>query len=429
MRWYLKFLLLAVGIGPLMVQAADWPQWGGPSGDGISPEKGLLKAWPPGGPQRVWIFDKAGTGYSAPVVVADVVYLMGARDGDEYLFALNNKGEQTWATKIGKMYDFKGNGWSGGPNAAPAIHGDSLVALGSQGELICVDPASGKERWRKSLPTDLGGIVNPVGGGPGGWGFAPAPRIDGDQVIVTPGGPQGLVAGLDLKTGKVLWQSKDAKDETTYAAPILAEMNGVKMVIAMTQDGAVGVSRKDGTILWRYRQAAPYPDVVCTSPLVKGNQVYLSVGHGGGADLLELTPAAGKFKVKSVWSEKEINNDQGGVVLVDKHLYGYNGKRSWVCQEWDTGKLAAWSSPRPPRGLGAGSVIFADGHLICLGEDKGEVALLQPDPAKYTETARFTLPKKSALRKTYSKVWTHPVLSNGLLYLRDQELLFCYKVK
>jgi outer membrane protein assembly factor BamB len=421
-------LALAVMSGPLLIQGADWPQWGGPAGDGNSPEKGLIQAFPDGGPPLVWTFGNAGTGYTAPVVVKGNVYLLGAREGIEYIIALDSKGKELWATKIDKMYDFDGNSFSGGPNASPAIRGEYLVGLGSQGELVCVDPAKGQERWRTSLPTKLGGVVNPVGGGPGGWGFSAAPLIDGDQVIVTPGGKKGLVAALDLKKGNLLWQSAGTTEETTYAAPVLAEIAGVKMVIAMTQNGAVGVSTKDGTVLWVHKRTEDWPDVVCTSPLVHGNQVFLSVGHGGGAEMLELTNNGGKFAVKVVWSKKEIGNRQGGVVLVDKHIYGYHENRSWMCQDWAKGD-EAWSSPRAPRGLGAGSLIYADGNLICLTEDKSEVALLDASPAGYKEKGKFTLPKKSALRKSRGRVWTHPVLSDGLLYLRDQELLFCYNLK
>ncbi len=420
-------LLLGMAAAPVL-WGADWPQWNGPSADGHSPETGLLKVWPKAGPELVWTYDNAGTGYSSPVVVQGRVYLMGARNGEETIFCLDSKAKEQWATKIGKMYDFKGNSYSGGPNASPAIQGESLVGLGSQGILVCVNAATGQEQWRKDLPRDLSGAVNPIGGGPGGWGFAAAPLIDGNQVIVTPGGPKGLVAGLNLKTGEVLWQSKEAMDLTTYAAPVLAEIGGVKMVIAMTQEGAVGVSAKDGTVLWTFRRDTPYPDVVCTTPLVKGNQVFLTAGFGGGADLLELTPSGAKFQVKAVWSEKEIGNNQGGVVLVNGFLYGFHDKRSWVCQEWATGAVK-WTSPRKPRGLGPGSLIYADGNLICLGEEKGEVALIPASPEEYKEISRFTLPQESKLRKPYTKVWTHPVLSDGLLYLRDQELVFCYKVK
>lgn len=428
-----RVVLLVLGIvgGPLLIQAADWPQWNGPTSNGMSPEKGLLKKWPEKGPELVWTFDNAGTGYSAPVVVKGNVYLSGARKGDEFLFGLDAKGKEPWATKIGKLYDFEGNSWSGGPNASPAIQGNYLVALGSQGDLLCVDPASGKEHWRKSLPVTLSAEVDPVGGDEDSklaWGFSAAPLIDGDQVIVTPGGPRGLVAGLDLKTGEVRWQSKDAKNKTTYASPIVAEIGGVKMVIAMTQDGAVGVSAKDGTLLWTQKRDTPYPDVVCTSPLVHGNQVLLTVGNAGGADLLELTPMGGKFAVKVVWSEKQIANRQQGVVLVDKHVYGYQELREWVCQEWATGAIA-WNARVGPRVLGPSSLIYADGNLICLGEEKGEVALIEASPEKYKEISRFTLPQQSKLRKPRGRIWTHPVLSDGLLYLRDQDLVFCYKVK
>lgn len=411
---------------PCLVQGADWPQFRGPTRDGISPEKGLLKTWPQGGPQLLWTFEDAGTGYTSPAVVGGKVYLMGARKDVEYLIALDDKGKETWATPIGPMYDFKGNQWSAGPNGTPSVHGDTIVALGSQGILLCTD-LKGKQLWIKNLQTEMGAEVDAVAApvkSPA-WGFSWSPLLDGDQVIITPGGPKGLVAALDKKTGNVLWQSKEVKDPATYTSPVLAELGGIKQVVTMVQTGAVGVSAKDGEVLWEFRRAR-YPDILASSPIIKGNQVYLTAGWNGGADLLEITPDGKKGKVKSVYAGKEIGNKQGGVVLVDGFLYGYHEERSWMCQEWADPTVIKWDQKRS---LGSGSVIAADGNLYCLGDAKGEVVLLAASPEKYTVKSKFPLPKASTLRKVSSKVWTYPALSDGLLYLRDQDLVFCYKVK
>src|SRR5437660_1087936 len=127
----------------LTLSAADWPQWRGPDRTGISKETGLLKVWPKDGPAKVWISKEAGTGFGGPAIVGDTVYIMGAlKEGTErieYLIALDNKGAKKWAAKIGKMFDFEGNQWSAGPNATPTVDGKLIYALGSQGELICVN--------------------------------------------------------------------------------------------------------------------------------------------------------------------------------------------------------------------------------------------------------------------------------------------------
>lgn len=425
---FMRNTKLAFPILVVLIAAADWPQWRGPERNGLSPEKGLLKTWPKSGPQLVWTYENAGTGYSSPAVVKGKVYIPGARKNVEYVIALDGAQEK-WAAEIGPIYDFNGNAWSAGPNAAPLVEGDSLYAVGSQGELICVDIANGKDRWRINMPKALSAEVNPVGGDPEskfGWGHSASPLLDGDNIIVTPGGPKGLFAAINKKTGAVVWQSKTVTDKTTYASPVVAEIHGVRQYITIVQNGAVGVSAKDGSLLWEHRLENPYPDVVCGTPIVQGDLVYLSVGYGGGSQLLKLTPANGKFKVASVYAVKEMGNKQGGVVLISGNVYGFHENRPWMCQEFMTG-MVKWESTR--RGLGAGSLLFADGRLYCLTEDKGEVAMLDAAPTAYKEVSRFTLPKQSPLRKPRGKVWTHPVLADGMLYLRDQELLFCYKVK
>jgi outer membrane protein assembly factor BamB len=422
-------LLVFCLILPWHARGADWPQWGGLKRDGNSPEKGLLKTWPKAGPELVWTFEDAGTGYTAPAVVGGKVYLMGARKETEFLFALDAKGKELWATAIGPLYYWKGNQWSNGPNATPSVDGDTIVALGSQGVLLCTD-LKGKEIWRKDLPKEMDAQVNDVQSpvkSPA-WGYCWSPIIDGDQVIITPGGPNGLVAALDRKTGNVLWQSKEAKDAATYTSPMLAEIGGVKQVVTMVQDGAVGVSAKDGSLLWRYTRE-PYPDILASSPLIKGHQVYLT-GWGGGATLLDITANGKKFKATAVYPLpgqflKEISNKQGGVMLVDGFLYGFHEDRPWVCQEWATGAIK-WESGR--RGFGAGVPIYADGNLYCQGED-GTVGLIEASPKEYKLNGKFKLPKESTLRKSRGRIWTRPVLSDGLLYLRDQDLVFCYKIK
>jgi outer membrane protein assembly factor BamB len=424
-------ILLAAGVMalPLAIRAEDWPQWRGPNRDATSKETGLLKTWPKDGPELLWTFDKAGSGYASFAVVGGKVYTMGTRENDEIVLALDDKGKELWSARIGSVFDFKGNNWSRGPNATPTVDGDLIFALGSQGDLLCVD-TGGKERWRKELTKELGAQVNDIGGGPKnlGWGFSWSPLVDGEQLVCVPGGPQGLFAALNKKTGEVLWRSKDVKDRVTYSSPIVATIGGVKQYIQMTQEGAVAVDAKSGDLLWYFKRENPWSDILCPTPICQGDRVYVT-GGAGGCNLIKVEREGDKFKATEVYGEKQIANWHGGVVLVGKYVYGYHAEREWACQDFAEGGDNKWDPPR--RGLGPGSLLYADGRLYCVSEKdgKGVVAMLEASPEAYKEISRFTLPRASAIRKNRGGVWTHPVLSDGRLYVRDQELIFCYKVK
>jgi outer membrane protein assembly factor BamB len=423
-------LAAGVLVLPALAYADDWPQWRGPDRNAVSKETGLLKTWPKAGPALAWIFNEAGTGYTAPAVVGGTVYTMGARGDTEYVIALDGKGKELWSAKVGPVWDFKSNVWNRGPDATPSVDGGLLYALGSHGDLVCVDTNGGAILWQKNLPKQLAGEVNNVFGGPDtvkmGWGYTWSPLVDGDKLVCTPGGPEGLFAALDKKTGAVIWRSKGATDAATYASPIAADFGGVRQYVALVQNGLVAVSARDGNVLWEHRRANDYPDVACPTPIVHGDFVYASVGNGGGCDLLKIEKAGDKFKATPVYTKKEVANRQGGVILVDGCVYGAHEDRAWQCQDLATGDKK-WESNR--RAVGIGPVVYADGRLYAVSEGKGEVAMFEASPAGFKQIAKFSLPAESKLRRPRGKVWTHPVISDGKLYLRDQEYIFCYQIK
>jgi outer membrane protein assembly factor BamB len=201
----------------------------------------------------------------------------------------------------------------------------------------------------------------------------------------------------------------------------------------MTDAGVTSVDAKDGRLLWEYRRSQPYQDVVIPTPIYlrdatngNGDQyVYITAGYGAGCDLIKVKKDGDKYKVEKVYSNKNMVNQQGGVVLIDGYIYGYSEGKGWVCQDFKTGKLI-WNEKRK---LGRGSIIFADGNLYCYTEDDGIVALVEATPKGYHEISRFQIPERSKLTKPSGKIWTHPVIANGKLYLRDQELLFCYDIR
>ena len=206
----------------------------------------------------------------------------------------------------------------------------------------------------------------------------------------------------------------------------MATIDGQKTIVQITQKGCVGVNPDDGKLLWEYKREAEYHDVVCTSPVISGNLIATSVGFGDGMDCFKIEKSGSSFQAKQVYSKKEIANDNGGIVLVGKHVYGFHMKRFWECIDIETGTVA-WTSAR--KGITAGSVIAADGRLYVLAEDSGEVAMLAASPAGYKEISKFKIPELSTLRKDGGKLWAHPAISDGKLFIRDQELLYCFEIR
>lgn len=423
---FLALNIIALANGMLL--AEDWAGFRGSDRSGHSKESKLLATWPKDGPKQSWVFKDCGTGYSSPAIVQNEVYIMGARKGEELLLKIDSSGKEIWNTKIGPVFDFNGNTFSGGPNGSPTFDDGLIFALGSQGILICSDAKTGKLIWKKDLPKDLSAEVNPVGGGPEkfGWGYSWSPIVDGEKLIIVPGGPLGLLAALNKKTGDQIWRSSDVKMQAPYASPTIATIESQKTIVQITQKGCVGVNPEDGKLLWEYKRESEYHDVVCTTPVISGNMIATSVGFGDGMDCFKIEKSESSLQAKQVYSKKEIANDNGGIVLVGKHVYGFHLKRAWECVDLETGNVA-WSSPR--KSLGAGSIIAADGRLYILTEDSGEIAMLNASPEAYKEISKFKIPELSNLKKSRGRIWSHPAISNGKLFVRDQELLYCFEIR
>ena len=400
-------LFFAVGLG---LSADDWPQWRGPNRDGISRETGLLQAWPSAGPKRVWLSRDIGIGYSAPVVAKGRLFVLGTKGGKEQLFAKEAKGGKTlWTAALGGILS---NNWGDGPRGAATVDGDQVYALGAKGGLICANVGDGKVNWRVELVKDLGGKVP-------GWGYTESVLVDGDLVICTPGGKRGTLAAIDKKTGKVIWRSSDWTDGAQYASVVPAELNGQRQFIQLTQKTLAGVSARDGSVLWR--NAWPGRTAVIPTPIVHRNEVYISSGYGAGCRKITV---GGANEVTEDYSNKNMKNKHGGVLLLKGHLYGYSDGRGWTCQSLKSGDVV-WDSKK----FGKGCVFYADNRLYCLEESSGQVALAAADTGGWKEHGRFKLEPQTELRKSSGRVWTHPVVANGVMYLRDQELLFAFDVK
>ena len=388
----------------------DWPQWRGPDRTGVSKETGLLKSWPEGGPKRVWLFKNAGDGYSGPAIVSGKLFTMGTRDDQEMLLALNaNDGSELWTAPISAVRrDDRGHG----PRGTPTVDGDRIYGLTGRGDLVCAQNADGKILWKKTM-SSLGGKVP-------GWGFTESVLVDGDNVICTPGGAQGAVAALDKKTGELRWQSSEFTDPSDHSSIIIVTHNGTRQYVQLTQKNLVGLSAKDGKLLWK----APFPQgrtAVVPTPIYSEGFVYVTAGYQAGCMLVRI---GDHNEASTVYQNKLMQNHHGGVVLVDGFVYGHSDSAGWLCQNFKTGE-EAWSSKK----LGKGAVTYADGMLYCVAESGGIVALVELSSKEWIEKSRFTLEPRTTIRTRDNRVWTHPVVSNGKLYLRDQDLIYCYDVK
>ncbi|HWI58669.1 MAG TPA: PQQ-binding-like beta-propeller repeat protein [Bacillota bacterium] len=411
--------ITAAGILTLTISAFgdDWPQWRGPQRDGISKETGLLKEWPKEGPKLLWQVKETGSGYSTPSVVGDRLYLLG-NEGVENEFAealALQDGKRVWQTRLGKVGNPNQQPKFPAARSTPTVDGKLLYALGSDGDLACLELASGKEVWRKSLRTDFGGK-------PGTWAYSESPLVDGDLVICTPGGSEATLVALNKKTGEVVWKSAvPGGDEAAYTSAIIVEAGGVKQYVQMLQKGLVGLDAKTGKFLWRYNKTVSKYNANIPTPVARDGYVF-SAGAGTGAGLVKLTEKDGAFTAEQVYFSPKLPVAIGGAVLVDDNLYG-TGNAGLMCVEFTTGNVK-WDD----KALGAASLCFADGRLYLHGEN-GEVALVVATPAGYQEKGRFTPPNQPSRSNPMEKAWAYPVVANGRLYLRDHDMLWCYDVK
>ena len=392
----------------------DWPQWRGPQRDGTSKETGLLQEWKPEGPALLWHVKDVGEGYSTPSVVGNRLYLLASRGlNDEFVVARDTtSGAVVWAQRIGKVGNPNQRPSYPGARSTPTVEGDVLYALGSDGDLVCLDTAKGNIRWQKHLRNDFGGK-------PGEWAYSESPLVDGDVIICTPGGADATIVALNKKTGEVVWKAAiEGGDAAGYASPIVVEADGVKQYVNMLAKGLIGVDASTGAFLWRYDRTAKGSPANMATPIARDGHVYSAAPRTGGA-LVKLVKEGAAFKPQEVYFDNKLPTAIGGAVLVGDQIYGTG--QVMICADFMTGKVR-WTD----RGIGTGSVCFADGRLYVHGEN-GEVALVEATPDEYRERGRFTPPEQPG--RGNSKAWAYPVVADGRLYIRDWTSLWCFDVR
>jgi len=400
-----------------IASGADWPQWRGPNRDGISAETGLLKEWPKNGPKLLWQVNDIGDGYATPAVAGSRLFVLANRGMDnEFVQALSvQDGKTLWTTRLGKV---------GNPNqeppypmarSTPTVDGALLYALSSDGDLACIETASGKPIWKKSLRDDFGGK-------PGKWAYSESPLVDGDVVVATPGGSDATIIALNKKTGVLIWKSTvPGGDLAAYSSAIATEGGGRKQYVQFLDKGVVGVDAKTGQFLWRYDRTSTGPANIPT-PVAHNGYVYSANARRFGGGLVQLHAAGDGVSAEEVYFERDVPNTLGGQILLKGHLFGTNQKGLAV-SEFLTGKVK-WQA----ESIGAGAVQYADGHIYLHGENGG-VALVEATPDSYREKGRFTPPDPPKRVRNREAAWAYPVVANGKLYIRDLGTLWCFDVR
>ena len=398
-----------------------WPTFRGANRTAVSQETGLLQEWPEDGPKLVWEAAGAGRGYSSLAIADGKIYTLGdglstAEDKDEYLSCFSEAdGKQLWKTKTGKAWTSGQESWQSS-RSTPTIDGAMVYILTPHCDLVCCSTADGNELWRKNLKSDFGGSKAD------GWGYSESVLIDGDRLICTPGSSKATMVALDKKTGETIWKCASEGDKGAgHASIVITTVGGNRVYVTTTGSGCLGVRADDGTRLWQYpidRTTAVIP-----TPIVRGDLVFFAAGYKrGGALLKQKAVGDGKVEVEEIYPiTPALANKHGGIVLVGDYLYGDSDDAGvpW-CADLMTGEIK-WKE----RGSGKRSASFAaaDGHLYIRFSD-GTMVLAKANPEKYEEVGKFMIPDGGKRPS-----WSHPVITGGNLYLREQDKILCYDVK
>jgi outer membrane protein assembly factor BamB len=314
-------------------------------------------------------------------------------------------GQIVWSKALGAGGT---NDRGSGPRGTPTIDGDRLYVLTESGDLACLKIADGAVVWQRNILKDFSGS-NIY------WLISESPLIDGNNVIVSPGGRGASVVALDKMSGKTVWTTKELSDSAGYASAIVANIQGVRTIMTFTSEGGVGIRASDGKLMWNYGKAANGTANIAT-PVYFDNKVFYSSAYDTGGGLLALEAQAGALRAREVYFTRNLKNHHGGIVLLDGYLYGFNDS-ILTCIEFATGKVM-WRD----RSVGKGSLTYADGNLYLLSEDN-VVGLAAATPTAYREKGRFTIPDRGL------PSWAHPVVSDGRLYIRDQGSLASFDIR
>jgi len=402
-RYFLLTGLIVISISAACT-AQTPTRWRGPSANGIYPDKGLLTEWPAEGPEILWSVDVLGKGHSSPVPTGDYIYTTGMIETMGNLFKFDLDGNLIYRVEYGNEYNDSYHGTRG----SPVIAGDRIYIISGYGHLYCLRERDGEEVWSVDMVKEYGGSVPR-------WGYNETVSIDGDVLYCTPGGRKSNVLALNRQNGKVIWACPGKGETSAYCSPLLFNHGGRKILATHTASHLLGIDAATGTLLWKQSQPNRYSVHANTPIYYEGGLLFFS-GYGKGAGKLDLN--ADGTETTLAWEKASFDSRMGGAIVLDGYLYGAGDKsRAFKCIDWSTGDTS-YTDPE----ISKGNIISADGRLYCY-TDRGELALISPNPVK------FDLISKTKVLKGSEQHWAHPVIHRGVLYLRHGNAMIAYRIK
>jgi len=407
------------------VSGDDWPQWRGKNRNGHSAETGLLSEWPDGGPVLVWRASGLGAGYSSLSVADERIFTLGDLEDGQYAQARSEKdGSLLWKTHLGPKHEHE----YPGPRSTPTIDGDLIYVMSTEGKVSCLEAATGKEVWSRSLPEDFDGYLMKAMGSYD-WKFAESPLVDGDKMIVTPGHIEAMMIALDKKTGEEIWRTQGSRigpigaDGAAYSSAVVSEAGGVRQYVQLVGRGLISVDAETGKMLWGYNRVAN--DIAnISTPIVRGDYVFASSGYGTGAALLEIGLEDEKWKAEELYflPADTVQNHHGGLILEEDVIYTGTGHNKGfpIALEFMSGEVL-WG-PERNEGENSAAISYADDRLYFRYQN-GLMVLVEASPEAYREKGSFMIPDVE------QNSWPHPVIANGRLLLREQGNLFSYDIE
>ena len=402
MRKVLFIILICL---PIMAQAQKNSQWRGENRDGIYNETGLLKVWPTDGPQLLWTFEGLGEGYTSVAIANEKIYLTGMHDDVLTLYVFDMNGKLFKEKKIGKEWNTNYNG----TRSTVCVDNGKLYIFSALGTLFCLDEITLNEIWKKDLIAEFGGRNIR-------FGMTESPLIVGDKIFMTPGGEKHNIVALNKNTGALIWTSLGTGKKSSYCSPLFIGDQSVPMIVTCFEKDISAFNAETGELLWTHPQPSGN-DINPNTPMYVDGMIFSTRGYRGGSWLYRLKD--GGKAVEEVWHNSEMDNQMGGAIKVGDYVYasGHQASRYWFCVDWKTGKTVYKDNEIAPC-----NVIFADGMLYCYSE-KGTMNLVKPNPDKFELVSSFKVTLGT------NQHWAHPVIHNGVMYLRHGDTLMAYKVK
>jgi len=413
---FINVLIFFALVSAQICNAQQISEWREVNRTGVSSETGLMKSWNTGEPTLLWSNTELFKGNSSVSFGESTIYTTGIKDDHDILFALDMNGKILWQVVMGRAW----NESFPESRATPTVEGNRVYTCSGYGDLACFDGTNGEKKWSYKASEINKGTY-------GKWGIAEALLIDGDKLYFSPGGPETMTLALNKNTGEVIWKSISFNDKPGYVSPILITYAGKKTIVNVSMNNVFAVDASSGEILWKVPHKLPadfnpkWELIKCVTPLYHDGMVYTTGGYDTGGMMVKID-ADGK-SANVAWTDSVLDVHHGGAVLVDGYIYGSNwlsnADGNWCCLDWNTGKKM-WEEHWNCKG----SIIAAEGMLYIYDEKKGNVGLVKVNPEKFELVSSFQVTQGTA-----GPFWAHPVIHNGILYLRHTNALMAYDIK